>query len=107
MIRIPVEQVLSLHRKMISATGGDIGIRDISLLDSALGNAYATFDGKELYKTIEDKCASICFGIVNNHSFVDGNKRTGIYTMLVLLEYNGILLRYTQKELIDLGLAIA
>ncbi|HOJ11539.1 MAG TPA: type II toxin-antitoxin system death-on-curing family toxin [Clostridiales bacterium] len=60
-----------------------------------------------MYKTIEDKCASICFGIVNNHPFVDGNKRTGIYTMLVLLEYNGILLRYTHKELIDLGLTIA
>jgi death on curing protein len=107
MKRISTEQVLSLHRKMISKTGGDDGIRDKNLLDSALSNAYATFDGIELYQKVEEKCASICFSIVNNHPFVDGNKRMGIYVMLILLEYNGIALRYTQKELVKLGLGIA
>ncbi len=46
---------------MIIATGGDSGFRDIGLLDSALSNAFATFDGLELYKSVEEKCASICF----------------------------------------------
>ena len=45
--------------------------------------------------------------MINNHSFVDGNKRIGIYVMLILLEYNGIRLRFTQNELINLGLGIA
>ncbi len=46
---------------MIIATGGDSGFRDIGLLDSALSNAFATFDGLELYKSVEEKCTSICF----------------------------------------------
>lgn len=107
MKRISMEQVILLHQKMIKATGGDDGIRDKNLLDSALSNAYATFDGIELYQTVEEKGASICFSIINNHPFVDGNKRMGIYVMLILLEYNKIKIRYTQKDLVDLGLEIA
>ena len=107
MKRISIEKILQLHEKMIEATGGDSGIRDIGLLDSALSNAYATFDGVDLFKTVEQKCASICFGIINNHPFLDGNKRMGIFVMLVLLEYNNILLNYSQDKLINLGLGIA
>ena len=76
-------------------------------MDSALNNAFTTFDGIELYQYVEEKCANICFSIVNNHPFVDGNKRMGIYIMLILLQYNEINLEYDQKELIDLGLGIA
>jgi death-on-curing protein len=107
MKRISIEQIIRLHDKMIEATGGDCGIRDYGLLDSTLSNAYATFDGIELYQTIEEKCSSICFGIINNHPFIDGNKRMGMFVMLILLEYNNIKLTYTQRELIDLGLDIA
>lgn len=107
MKRISIEQVLTLHKKMILATGGEDGIRDINLLDSSLSNAFITFDGVELYNTTEEKCANICFCIVNNHPFIDGNKRMGIFVMLILLEYNGIKLNSTQKELVELGLSIA
>lgn len=107
MKRISLNRILQLHTKMIIATGGDSGVRDIGLLDSALSNAFATFDGKELYKSVEEKSASICFSIINNHPFIDGNKRMGIFVMLVLLEYNDIKLNYNQEALVNLGLGIA
>lgn len=104
---ISIEYVLKLHLKMIEATGGSHGTRDIELLKSAIENSKSTFGGQELYPSTEDKCANICHNIINNHTFIDGNKRIGIYVMLVLLEYNGIKLKFTQSELIDLGLSIA
>ena len=104
---ITIEYVLKLHEKLILATGGSNGIRDMELLKSSIENSKATFGGEDLYKSIEEKCSNICYSIINNHTFIDGNKRTGIYVMLILLEYNGIKLLFTQKELMDLGLGIA
>lgn len=107
MIALSPETVLRLHARMLEATGGAAGILDEGALHSAVLNAYATFDGADLYPGIEDKAAATAYGIVANHPFADGNKRTGLFAMLVLLEVNGILLRHTQQELIDLGLGIA
>lgn len=104
---ISTNYILKMHEKLIAATGGSNGIRDFDLLESAIENSKATFLGKDLYKSIETKCSNICYCIINNHPFVDGNKRIGIYVMLVLLEYNEIKLSFTQKELVDLGLGIA
>ena len=107
MKHMSIDYILKLHEKLILATGGSNGIRDIGLLKSAIENSKATFAGEDLYKSIEEKCSNICFGIISNHAFIDGNKRIGIYVMLMLLEYNGIKLIFTQKELIDLGLGTA
>jgi len=107
MKHVSIIQVLQLHSKMIQATGGVDGVRDQTLLESALYNALSTFDGKELYSTIEDKCANICFSIIKNHPFIDGNKRMGLFIMLIILEYNNVILRYDQSELVNLGLGIA
>lgn len=104
---ISIDYILKLHKKLILATGGSSGIRDIELLESAIENSKVTFAGEDLYKSIEEKCSNICYSIINNHAFIDGNKRIGIYTMLVLLEYNKIKLLFTQEELINLGLGIA
>ncbi|AGK98058.1 type II toxin-antitoxin system death-on-curing family toxin [Clostridium pasteurianum] len=100
------EYVLKLHKKLITAIGGSSELRDIELLKSSIENSKATFNGEDLYPTLEDKCANICYSMINNHSFVERNKRIGIYVMLILLEYNGIKLRFTQNELINLGLGI-
>ena len=59
------------------------------------------------YKSMEERCSNICYSIINNHAFIDGNKRIGLYVMLILLEYNGTKLYYTQTELINLGLGVA
>ena len=57
MIRISKEKVLLLHKLIAEETGGSIGVRDEGLLESAINNAYATFDGTELYKTKEEKAS--------------------------------------------------
>ena len=92
MIKFSQEKVLLLHKLIVEATGGSDGIRDFGLLDSALESAYATFDGKELFPTKEEKAARIGVGLVSNHAFVDGNKRIGMYIMITFLEVNGIYL---------------
>lgn len=59
-------------------TGGAVGVRDMGLLESALENAYLTYDGEELYKTKEEKAARLGYSLISNHAFVDGNKRIGV-----------------------------
>lgn len=107
MIRITEDQALAVHAKMIEVTGGMDGVRDRGLLDSALNVPFQTFDGNELYPSVLMKSAAMCRGIISDHPFADGNKRTGIHLMLIFLKLNGIDLSYTQKELIDLGFSIA
>lgn len=107
MIKLDTDDVLSLHNKMYKATGGTPGIRDIGALESALYHAYASFEGKDLYPTVEEKAARQVYGIIRNHPFIDGNKRTGLFIMLVFLELNGIRLKFSQYELIQLGIGIA
>lgn len=107
MIRLTKEQVLLLHAQLIKATGGSSGIRDNGLLDSALESPFQSFDGEELYPSIQSKAARLCYGLVKNHAMIDGNKRIGVHTMLVFLTVNGYELEYTQKELSDLILDVA
>jgi peptidoglycan hydrolase-like amidase len=64
-----------------------------------LAQPYQSFSGSELYPTVEQKAARLCYGLVMNHAFIDGNKRIGTMAMLVFLAINGIELEYTQKEL--------
>lgn len=107
MIKFNKEKVLLLHQLIVEATGGTDGIRDLALLDSALESIYATFDGKELYPTKEEKAAKLGYGLVSNHAFIDGNKRIGIYVMLMFLEVNGITIDVLNKEIVRVGLALA
>ena len=104
---IGAEEILIFHKKIIKQTGGLYGVRDIGLIESALNRASVTFDGIELYKSIEDKISVITYGLIKNHGFVDGNKRIGVSTMLLLLRINDIQIHYTQNELVQLGLGIA
>lgn len=107
MIILSKEQVLMLHERLIEATGGSAGIRDEGMLDSALSNPFQSFGGEELYPSIQAKAAQLCFGLVKNHSMVDGNKRLGTHVMLVFLALNGYELSYSQQELSDTILALA
>lgn len=107
MIKISKEKALLLHQLMAEATGGDVGIRDEALLESALENIYATFDGVELYPGKEEKAAMLGFSLISNHAFVDGNKRIGIYIMLSFLELNGIRIEATNDEVYELGMKVA
>ena len=107
MIKFSKEKVLLLHQLLIEATGGSDGVRDIGLLDSALEAAYATFDGRELFPSKEEKAARLGVGLISNHAFVDGNKRIGMYIMLSFLEVNGVKIEATNEEVAEIGLSIA
>lgn len=107
MIKFSKEKVLLLHQIMAEATGGSVGVRDEGLLESALENCFATFDGIELYPSKEEKAANLGFSLISNHAFVDGNKRIGVYIMLSFLEINGIHLDATNEDVIKLGLSVA
>lgn len=107
MIKFSKEIVLKLYKKIVDYTGGSFGIRDESMLESALETPYQTFGGVELYPTIINKAARLGYGLVANHPFIDGNKRIGIYVMLVFLSVNGIVLEFNDNEIIDLALLTA
>ena len=107
MIRLTQEKVLLLHEIITEETGGSPSVRDASLLNSALESAFATFGGAELYPTREEKAARIGFSLISNHAFVDGNKRIGMYVLLIFLEINGITIRPTNEEVARVGLALA
>ena len=106
MIKFDKEKVLLLHR-LIAEETGSVGVRDTGLLESALNNAYATFDGEYLYKTKEEKAASLGFSLISNHAFVDGNKRIGVYVMLTFLEAEGIKMNCGNNDVVNLGLSVA
>jgi len=107
MIKLIKEQIISMHGLLITESGGMDGIRDEGLLESAMNAPFQTFAGEELYPTVQMKAAVLCYGLVNNHAFIDGNKRIGILAMLVFLEINGMDINSKDEELVDLGLSIA
>jgi death-on-curing protein len=107
MIRLSKSQILLLHNQLISETGGSSGLRDESLLDSALNAPFQTFDGKDVYPSLQQKAARLCFSLVKNHPFIDGNKRIGAHAMLVFLALNSIDLQYSQEEFSDVIIQLA
>ncbi|MBO4717862.1 MAG: type II toxin-antitoxin system death-on-curing family toxin [Spirochaetales bacterium] len=107
MIRFSVDKVKLLHQLMAEETGGSVGIRDEGLLDSAIEGIYQTFDGKELYPSKEEKGARLGYSLISNHSFLDGNKRIGMFVMLTFLEVNGIRLECTNEDVAEAGFAVA
>ena len=107
MIKFDKEKVLLLQQLVIESSGGSAGVRDFGLLDSAIESSYQTFGGEELYPTKEEKGARLGFNLVSNHAFVDGNKRIGLLVMLSFLAINGINLKYTDEELVNVGLLLA
>lgn len=107
MIRLSKSQILLMHEQLITQTGGSTGLRDEGMLDSALNAPFQTFGGEDVYPSLQQKATRLCFGLVKNHPFVDGNKRIGAHVMLVFLALNGIELQYTQTELSDIILQLA
>ena len=101
------EQIILLHAQLIKETGGSDGIRDEGLLDSAILSPFQSFDGKELYPSVLEKGVRLGFWLIQNHAFIDGNKRIGAHAMLVFLALNGYVFSYTQKELTEIVFSVA
>jgi death-on-curing protein len=99
------ETVLALHERLLAEFGGSAGIRDEGLLDSALSRPENLFAyGKP---SIFDLGASYAYGLVKNHPFLDGNKRTGFATAILFLEINGYQFEATEIESTIQTLALA
>lgn len=107
MKRISVEQIIHLHSLLIAQSGGMKGLRDRGLLESAVRVPFQSFGNQELYPSIQIKAAQLCYSIISNHPFNDGNKRVGILTMLIFLRINYIDIQCEDEDIIDLGLGIA
>ena len=107
MRRISIGQVLLIHKYLIEVSGGVDGIRDYRLLDSAVQAPFQTFDGEDLYPGSMLKAAALCFGLIQNHPFIDGNKRIGVHMLDVFLQINGIHLQYSDEDLVELGFSVA
>jgi death-on-curing protein len=93
------EQVLFIHARLIAETGGSHGIRDLGLLLSALARPQATFDGQDLHPDLFSKAGALMESLLQNHPFIDGNKRTAITASAMFLRLNGYHLTASNAEL--------
>jgi len=85
---LSMQLVLSLHQSSFATYGGGEGMRDLQLLESAIAQPEATFDGNYLHEDVFMMAAAYCFHISQNQPFVDGNKRTGFLAMDAFLQKN-------------------
>ena len=103
---IAIEQVIYLHERIITRAGGYQGVRDYTLLHSALERCRATFGGEDLYPDILTKAAALMHSLVMNHAFLDGNKRTAWQVTKRFLYSNAHVIRATQDEIITMCVAV-
>ncbi len=104
---LSLREILELHEAVIDISGGARGIRDMRALESAFNQPRLTFNQADLYPNIVAKAAALCFFLVMNHPFVDGNKRVGHAAMETFLILNGCEIEATvaDQEQIILDLA--
>ncbi len=107
MIYLSVAQIIALHKELIESSGGFDGIRSETLLDLSVNSIRQTFDGVDLYPGLIRKAVRLCFSLILNHAFIDGNKRIGLHAMVITLKLNGFSLKYVEDELINFVLEVA
>lgn len=103
---LTVKDVLLLHNMAIDASGGSHGLRDLGLLESAIARPQSSFGGKDLYPTIFLKAGALIHSLLRNHAFVDGNKRSSMFSAMTFLELNGYKFEAGQKEVVNYALKI-
>ena len=104
---IRLEDIYHYHNSVIADSGGDDGIRDETLIESAYNATFRGFGGVDFYKTVEEKATRIGYGLARNHGFIDGNKRVGCLVLLSFLQINDISLQCSTKELADIFYLVA
>src|SRR5258708_6918843 len=102
-----IDEVVSVKGEQLRVFGGASGIRDLGLLQSAVGSVEATFDGVFLHETIFAMAAAYLYGICRNHPFLDGNKRTAVGATLTFLEMNGVAVEADEDSFYDLVIGVA
>ncbi len=104
---LTLAEIIEIHNNQIKLYGGGQGIRDIGLLESALAQPEASFQGKWLHDDMLSMAAAYAYHICQNHPFVDGNKRVALASALIFLEINGISLLDPEQKLLTGMLKIA
>jgi len=106
-IFLDIEMVMLVHRSLIERYAGLEGLRDAGLLHSAIAMPQASFGGEYLHKDIFAMAAAYLYHIVQNHPFLDGNKRTGAAAAIIFLAMNDIDLVADEDGLVEITLAVA
>ena len=104
---LSVAEIVSLHSAVIAQSGGGGGLRDRGALESAAAQPEMSFGGVDLYPTVADKAAALGHALIQNHPFVDGNKRVGHAAMEVFLVLNGYEIDASVDEQEQVVLAVA
>ena len=104
---IPAGRVLTIHADLLQRYGGEPGLRDPGLLESALAQPRMTAGGREIHKTLFDKAAAYGFHVCNNHPFIDGNKRVAFVLMDVFLQRNGWEIISSEAEAYTMMISLA
>jgi death-on-curing protein len=87
---LTLAEAIDVHADQIERYGGQSGVRDLGLLQSALAQPEASFAGEWLHSDLWEMAAAYCYHLCQNHPFIDGNKRTALACALVFLELNGL-----------------
>lgn len=106
-IQLTVQDIYELHRELEDAFVLSSGVRDKNLLASAVNTPFQTFMGNDLYPSLYDKAAQLCYGLANNHPFTDGNKRTALHSMYVYLIINGFDITAIQQDVENIIIDVA
>ena len=104
---LTLAEVIEFHAEEIRRYGGQGGVRDFGLLESALAQPEASFAGEWLHKDLYEMAAAYAYHLCQNHPFIDGNKRTALACALTFLELNGVNVRYPQDLVKDAMLDVA
>jgi death-on-curing protein len=104
---LTLDEVLALHADQIERYGGSPGLRDLGLLESAVAAPRATFGGTLLHPTFPEMAAAYLFHLVQNHPFVDGNKRVGLAAAIAFLGLNDVWLEAEEDDLVALVVGVA
>jgi death-on-curing protein len=96
---LSLAEILEIHRDQIERYGGEPGIRDLGLLQSAFAMPAAGFGGRYLHQDLFEMAAAYLFHRIQNHPFVDGNKRTGVVATIVFLLINDIEVEADEEDL--------
>ena len=104
---LDIEQVLEIHGNLIDRYGGSAGVGDAGLLHSALAMPQSSFGGAPLHKDVFEMAAAYLFHLVQNHAFVDGNKRVGAAAAIIFMALNDVEIEADEDGLVELTLAVA
>jgi len=104
---LTLDEVVAIHRDQIERYGGSLGVRDWGLLQSAIAMPSATFGGQFLHSDLCEMAAAYLFHIVQNHPFIDGNKRVGAMAADIFLALNEARLVADEVDYADLVLSVA